>query len=385
MTSHKKRSLLVIFGTRPEAIKLAPVIRELQSRKEIFTTQICSTSQHQELLDQVLDIFQIKPDFHLNVMRSGQSLYHVTSSALIQLEKVLDQTQPDWILVQGDTNSTFTAALAAFYKRIAIAHVEAGLRTGNKYFPFPEEMYRKMTDCLADLYFAPTDAASRNLLAEGIASEKIHITGNTGIDALLQTAAANRKAAAQQKLFAQFKDKHGLSIQDRPFILVTLHRRESFGSDLENMCLALKDISKGLPGLEIIWPLHPNPKVKKPASAILEQSHAIHLIDPLDYVDFVFLMDRSRIILTDSGGIQEEAPSLGKPVLVLRPNTERPEGIDAGTAMLAGTRRTSIAQKTLHLMKDKFAYQNMAKKINPYGDGRAAPRIADILEKTTRL
>ncbi len=384
ISNRKQQTILIIFGTRPEAIKLAPVIHELQSRSEAFTVRVCSTSQHQDLLNQALDIFRIKPDFNLNVMQSGQSLYHVTSSALRQLEKVLDQTQPDWVLVQGDTNSTFTAALAAFYQRISIAHVEAGLRTGDKYSPFPEEMFRKMTDSLADLYFAPTETALRNLLAEGIASEKMHITGNTGIDALLQTAASHQEPGVKRGMAKKFESQHGFSLQDRSLLLVTLHRRESFGADLENMCLALKDISRNLPGVDIIWPLHPNPKVNKPASAVLKDTPSVHLIDPLDYNSFVYLMAQARLILTDSGGIQEEAPSLGKPVLVLRPNTERPEGIAAGTALLAGTSRTSITEKTLHLMKSESAYQEMARRANPYGDGHAARRIADILEKNGR-
>jgi UDP-N-acetylglucosamine 2-epimerase (non-hydrolysing) len=384
VTSQRKKIILVIFGTRPEAIKLAPVIQELRSRDNLFTTRVCVTSQHKEMLEQVLDFFQIKPNCNLNIMQSGQSLYHVTSSALSQLENILDQTQPDWVLVQGDTNTAFTASLAAFYQQISIGHVEAGLRTGKKYFPFPEEMYRKMTDSLADLYFAPTENASLNLQREGVDSEKIHVTGNTGIDALLQTLAANQDPATKQKISDQFRTKLGITIKDRTLILVTLHRRESFGTDLENMCLALKDISRNLPGADIIWPLHPNPKVKEPAAALLENSPSIHLIDPVDYSGFVYLMDQSRLILTDSGGIQEEAPALGKPVLVLRSHTERPEGIEAGTAVLAGTLRASIAEKTLHLMKNESAYQDMAKKASPYGDGRAAQRIVNILEKTGR-
>lgn len=375
------KKILFIFGTRPEAIKLAPLIMEARKKKPNLISSVCVTSQHQALLQQVLEFFSIVPDYDLDLMEKGQSLFEVTAKGLEKLQPVLEQENPDAVIVQGDTNTTFFAALAAYYKKIKIAHVEAGLRSGDKYNPFPEEQFRRMTDTLSDWFFAPTESASQNLIKEGIPREKIFITGNTGIDALFLVLEKQETSSINKELEKRFSNLYGLELKKRKNILVTIHRRESFGPDLQSICLGLKELARKATQTQIIWPLHPNPEVKKPVKSELGSIPDIFLIEPLNYSSFVWLMKRSYIILSDSGGIQEEAPSLGKPVLVLRKKTERPEGIKAGTAILVGIKSEDIVAHALKLLQNKSAYDKMARKVNPYGDGKAAPRIISILEK----
>lgn len=376
------KKILLVFGTRPEAIKLAPLIIEAKKKKPNLISTVCVTSQHKNLLKQVLELFDIVPDYDLDIMKKGQSLFEVTVRGLEKLQLVLKIENPDAVVVQGDTNTTFLASLAAYYKKIKIAHVEAGLRSGDKYNPFPEEQFRRMTDVLSDWCFAPTEIASRNLLQENIPQEKIFITGNTGIDALFLTLDTQKTASLNKKFEARFFNSYGLEWKKKKNILVTVHRRESFGPDLRSICLGLKELARRAPQVQIIWPLHPNPEVKNPVKSKLASVTNIFLIDPLDYSSFVWMMKKSHIILTDSGGIQEEAPSLGKPVLVLRKKTERPEGIKAGTALLVGIKSENIVAQALKLLQDKSAYEKMARIENPYGDGKAAQRIVNVLEET---
>jgi UDP-N-acetylglucosamine 2-epimerase (non-hydrolysing) len=374
--------ILVIFGTRPEAIKLAPVIKELQSNPSLFHTTTCVTAQHRQMLDQVLDVFDIAPDYDLNIMKNNQILFEVTADCLKKLEPILKKEKPDLVLVQGDTTTCFTASLAAYYLKIKIGHVEAGLRTNDKFNPFPEEMNRCLTDRLADLHFAPTNSARANLLKEGIPPSKIHVTGNTVIDALLFTIEKQRDKKIQKSLSQSLLHKYGISLDTSKLILVTGHRRESFGPEFENICNGLKKIAQHHSQIKIIYPVHLNPNVQKPARKILSGLDNIHLIEPVDYFTFVWLMNCAHIILTDSGGIQEEAPSLGKPVLVMRKKTERPEGIEAGTAMLIGTASESIFTQATSLLDNESLYNRMASTANPYGDGKASQRIIGILSRT---
>jgi len=368
----KQKKILFAFGTRPEAIKLAPVIKELQKDKKHFKVEICITAQHRHMLDQVLDIFNIRADYDLDIMKQGQTLFDINIRILRGLENLLAKNKPDMIFVQGDTTTAFVSALAAFYLKIPIAHVEAGLRTYDKFSPFPEEMNRKLITHLGDFHFAPTRRAKQNLLKEGIKAEHIIVTGNTVIDALLLCLKMNPKF----KLPFLKKIKPGNRI-----ILVTAHRRESFGIPFENICQALKSIVQRNQDVEIIYPVHPNPNIKNPAEKILGKTERIHLIAPQDYLPFAHLMQKSYLILTDSGGIQEEAPALGKPVLVLREKTERPEAIETGTAKLVGTCKKTIIETTEMLLNSKPAYNKMAKVKNPFGDGRASLRIKLFLEK----
>ncbi len=371
---------LTVFGTRPEAIKLAPVLQELQRSSEI-TSRVCVTAQHREMLDQVLEIFGIRPDYDLNLMRPNQSLYQLTADALVALESVIRQEKPDILITQGDTTTAFVASLAAFYAQIKIARVEAGLRTFQKYSPFPEEINRVLADALADLHFAPTERAKQNLLREGISPEKIFVTGNTVIDALLYVWARVRDRdlsmgfSISKEIFSQIERG------DKKLVLVTGHRRESFGKDFENICLGLKKIAESHPNVIVIYPVHLNPNVRAPVHKILGQTDRVFLIEPLDYEKFVWLMGRAHLILTDSGGIQEEAPALGKPVLVMRKVTERPEAIEAGTAKLVGTDAEAIFQEATQLLEDRGAYEQMARAVNPFGDGHAAERIVKILRE----
>ncbi|MEM2073779.1 MAG: UDP-N-acetylglucosamine 2-epimerase (non-hydrolyzing) [Nitrososphaeria archaeon] len=371
--------VLFIFGTRPEAIKMAPIIHEFKKENR-FSTHICVTAQHREMLDQVLKLFDITPDYNLNIMVNNQSLYDITVNSLNGLKQVLKTDRPDIVLVQGDTTTTFAGALAAFYEKIPVCHVEAGLRTNDKYKPFPEEINRRLTAHIADFHFAPTQKAKQNLLKEGIDEEKIFVTGNTVIDALLMVVEKQSTPDAQIKWNEYFIKNFGISFNnDKKYILVTCHRRENFGSGLKNICSALKEIALSRKDIEIIYPVHLNPNVQIPVRKILGAIKNVYLIPPLNYEALIYLMSKSYLILTDSGGIQEEAPSLGKPVLVMRETTERPEGVEAGTARLVGTDREKIVKETIRLLEDEKEYTAMSKRRNPYGDGKASRKIVEIL------
>ncbi len=365
--------ILSIFGTRPEAIKMAPVVRTLASAAPEIKSEVCVTAQHREMLDQVLNFFEIRPRYDLNIMRPGQSLHGLTARILEQLQSVLDDYRPDYILVHGDTTTTFVSALAAFYKQIKVGHVEAGLRTHNKWAPFPEEINRQLTGRLTDIHFAPTQRARQNLLDENVPDTAIRVTGNTVIDSLLW---------ATEKLNHYTDDEirylHNEVIDPKAkIILVTGHRRENFGDGFLRICRALARIAREHPGAQIIYPVHLNPNVRKPVFDLLGGIPNIRLIEPLGYPAFVWLMNRSYLIITDSGGIQEEAPSLGKPVLVMRETTERPEAVEAGTVLLVGTDEDKIFSRTAELLSGGELYTRMKRAHNPYGDGRAAGRIAD--------
>lgn len=373
------KKVLFVFGTRPEAIKLSPVILKLRAKSKELRTIVCVTAQHREMLDQVLDIFQIKPDYDLDIMKQNQSLFDVTVNGLKKLESILIKENPDIILVQGDTTTTFIAGLAAYYLKIKIGHIEAGLRTKDKYNPFPEEINRRLTDCLADLYFVHTKKAKENLLREGVDKRKIFVTGNTVIDALMMIVKKQNNKKIQKQIEQSFFLKYGISFDNKKLILVTGHRRESFGIDFENICKGLKKIALKNQDIQIIYPVHLNPNVQKPVRKILSGIKNVHLIEPIDYFQFVWLMNKAYLILTDSGGIQEEAPSLGKPVLVMRKKTERTEGIETGTARLVGTDSEKIYSEAIKLLKGKKLYQKMSKTVNPYGDGKASYRIVNIL------
>ncbi len=371
--------IISIFGTRPEAIKMAPVIKEIQKYPEIFESVVCVTAQHRQMLDQVLSLFEIKPDYDFNIMSHGQDLFDVTSDVLVNLRPILSREKPEIVLVHGDTTTTMAAALAAFYSKIKIGHVEAGLRTRNKIAPYPEEMNRVFADYLADEHFAPTEAAKQNLLHDGMNANHIHVTGNTVIDALFMvTGWLNGHDDINKKFDAQFAY---LNKQKR-LILVTGHRRENFGEGFENICLALADIAHKRTDVEILYPVHLNPNVRKPVDLILRRQglHNVHLIEPVDYLPFVYLMNRSSIIVTDSGGVQEEAPSLGKPVLVMRDVTERPEAVQAGTVKLVGTNRDKIVEEIRCLLDEDGAYRKMSLAHNPYGDGKASEKIVNVLK-----
>jgi len=365
---------MLVFGTRPEAIKMAPVIKELQKHQQDFKTIICITAQHREMLDEVLELFAIKPDYDLNIMQDNQSLFDVITKSLLKIKEVLETEKPDLVMVQGDTTSTFSASLASFYFRIPIAHIEAGLRTKDKYQPFPEEINRRLTSHLADFHFTPTRQAKENLIKEGIPKESIFLTGNTVVDSLFYIL----KEIKNKKDIDKFSF---LNSNKNKLILVTAHRRENFGKPLKNICFALKKIVERNKDVEIVYPVHPNPNVYNVVTAILRDIERIHLIKPLDYFSFVYLMSKSYLILTDSGGIQEEAPSLGKPILVMREKTERPEVINSGIAKLVGTQISSIVRTTENLLKDRKSYEKMSKVVNPFGDGKASERIVKILKK----
>lgn len=365
MAENSPLLVMPIFGTRPEAVKMAPLVNELKARPEQFRCVVCVTAQHREMLDQVLQAFSIQPDFDLNIMQSGQTLTQVTTRALEGLEKVLIDTKPDIVLAQGDTTTVLAAALAASYQQIAFGHVEAGLRTDNKFDPFPEEINRRLTGQLTDLHFAPTTRSRENLLREGVSADKIYLTGNTVIDALQQVHKGAR---------ARPQSADGLRT-----ILATTHRRENLGEPLEGIALALHDIIEKFEDTRLVLPMHKNPKVREPLQRILGTHPRVNLIEPPDYLDFVKLMEEAHLVMTDSGGVQEEAPALGLPVLVLRRTTERPEGVDAGTAKLIGTNREDIVREASTLLSDASAYVAMSKAANPYGDGRASERIAEAL------
>lgn len=366
---------LCVFGTRPEAIKMAPLALQLAA-DERFDAKVCVTGQHREMLDQVLSLFDLKPDYDLNIMKPGQDLTDVTAGILTGLKPVLAEFKPDIVLVHGDTATTFAASLAAYYQQIPVGHVEAGLRTGNIYSPWPEEGNRKLTGALATLHFAPTETSRQNLLNEGVGEERILVTGNTVIDALLDVVA---KLEASQSLQAQFSQQFNFLRADKKLILVTGHRRESFGGGFERICRALVDTAKAHPEVQVVYPVHLNPNVREPVNRLLQGIENVHLIEPLDYLPFVYLMNRAHLILTDSGGIQEEAPSLGKPVLVMRDTTERPEAVEAGTVKLVGTDTDMIVKHLNLLLSDETAYAAMSRAHNPYGDGRACSRIQEGL------
>lgn len=368
------RTVMFVFGTRPEAIKMAPVVKAFRDRPDLFDTRVCVTAQHREMLDQVLKLFDIRPDHDLDIMKPGQDLFDITGNILAGIKPVLAQSRPDLLFVHGDTTTTLAASLAAYYSRIPVAHVEAGLRTGNKLAPYPEEMNRRLTGALADLHFAPTTTARDNLLREGVEAAAVHVTGNTVIDALLDVSGRLRNDAGLRTALAQRFD---FLDPGKRLILVTGHRRENFGAGFENICHALSDIAEEHPDVEVLYPVHLNPNVRRPVNEILASRRLtnVHLIEPVDYLPFVYLMDRSHLIVTDSGGVQEEAPSLGKPVLVMRDTTERPEAVAAGTVELVGTSRSRIRQQTSRLLLDAGAYERMSQAHNPYGDGHAAQRI----------
>ena len=376
--SDKKIKVLVVFGTRPEAIKMAPIIKELELHRDKFDTIVCVTAQHREMLDQVLDLFEIKPNHDLDLMTDNQTISDLTSKIIGKITEIIIRETPDLILVQGDTTTTFASSLAAFYQKIRVVHVEAGLRTNNKYSPFPEEINRRLTSHIADIHFAPTEEARSNLIKEGIIERAIFVTGNTVIDALYWVVSKQKDES--EKWNNYFLSKYNISFSNsKKTLLVTGHRRESFGEGFKRICIGLSLLAKNNPNIQIIYPVHLNPNVQKPVYSILGNIKNVNLTPPLDYEPFIFLMNKSYLILTDSGGIQEEAPSLGKPVLVMRDTTERPEGIKSGTAKLVGTDSKRIVSETAKLLYDKVEYEKMARAINPYGDGNSAKIIVNLI------
>ena len=362
--------VMTVFGTRPEAIKMAPVVLELQKHADQIQTIVAVTAQHRQMLDQVLDLFQITPDYDLDIMSQGQTLYDITTKSLMGLKDVLAKEKPDLVLVHGDTTTTFAGALASYYQQVPVGHVEAGLRTGNIYSPFPEEMNRKLTGAIAAIHFAPTATAKANLLKENVNPSHIYVTGNTVIDALMTTVAGDYDFG---------DDLKGVDFQNHRVILLTTHRRENLGEPMRHIYKALRRIIEEIPDTEIVFPVHRNPLVRKVVEEELAGVDRIHLIDPMEYEPFANLMSLSSLVLTDSGGIQEEAPSLGKPVLVLRNTTERPEAVEAGTVRLIGTDKDVVYAETKRLLTDQAAYDAMSNAVNPYGDGKASQRIVQAI------
>ena len=367
----KKIKVMTVFGTRPEAIKMAPVVLELAKHPDKIVPVVTVTAQHRDMLDQVLNLFQIKPDHDLDIMAAGQTLFDITSRAMMGLDKVLQEEKPDIVLVHGDTTTTFAGALASYYHQVSVGHVEAGLRTHNKYSPFPEEMNRKLTGSIADLHFAPTDTSEQNLLAESVGSERIFVTGNTVIDALHKTVDDD----------FQFEDEvlQGIDFKNKRIVLLTTHRRENLGEPMRHVYRAMRRLVDEFEDVEIVFPVHKNPKVREVVQEELGGLSKVHLIDPLDYEPFANLMHRSHLILTDSGGVQEEAPALGKPVLVLRDTTERPEAVAAGTVKLIGTDEKVVYDEAKLLLTDGEEYSRMSEACNPYGDGKASQRIIQAI------
>ena len=379
---------MLVFGTRPEAIKMAPLVKAFQATSDSFRTLVCVTGQHREMLDQVLHIFDIRPDYDLNIMKQGQDLYDVTSRVLLGLREVLKEARPDVVLVHGDTTTSTAAALAAFYAQIPVGHVEAGLRTHNIYSPWPEEMNRQLTGRMATWHFAPTPLSRQNLLAENVAEAQITVTGNTVIDALYWVVdKIKHDASLSQQLDAELQ-RAGYDVErlsgGRKLVLITGHRRENFGDGFIHMCTAIKDLTQRYPQVDFVYPMHLNPNVRKPIHEVFGQDLSglgnMFFIEPLEYLSFVHLMEKSHIVLTDSGGIQEEAPGLGKPVLVMRDTTERPEALTAGTVKLVGTDYDKIVSAVSTLLDDEAAYQAMSRAVNPYGDGKACGRIVETLK-----
>jgi len=371
------KKILCVFGTRPEAIKMAPLVKALEADSR-FTSKVCVTAQHREMLDQVLELFEITPDYDLDLMKHKQTLNQVTSGILINIKPILEDFKPDIVLVHGDTATTFATSLAAYYEQIAVGHVEAGLRTGNIYSPWPEEANRKLTGAITTYHFAPTEASQNNLLKEGYSQDAISVTGNTVIDALLMVREKIKNSA---ELSASFTEKFSFLGQDKKLVLVTGHRRENFGQGFENICAALAQVASEHPNVNILYPVHLNPNVQEPVNRLLKGLDNVFLIEPQQYLEFVYLMDKADILLTDSGGIQEEAPSLGKPVLVMRDTTERPEALDAGTVKLVGTNKELIVSNINTLLSNEAEYNKMSYAHNPYGDGKACSRILDTLAK----
>lgn len=377
------KKILLVFGTRPEAIKMAPVVKALEQHGDTFNTKVCITAQHREMLDQVLEIFEIAPDYDLNIMKENQDLYDVTSRVLLKMREVLLDFKPDLVLVHGDTTTSSTAALAAYYQQIQVGHVEAGLRTGNIYSPWPEEMNRKMTGSIASLHFAPTDISKQNLLKENVPEPNIIVTGNTVIDALFMASArVKQDKKLEKKVLVGLQNSLTdlTNIIKSRYILVTGHRRENFGDGFIRICEALKDIALANSEMNIVYPVHLNPNVQKPVYQLLKGVKNVHLIEPLSYLPFIYLLEKCSFVLTDSGGLQEEAPSFGKPVLVMRDTTERPEAVNAGTVKLVGTDKELIIKEAQKLITDKVYYDSMSKAQNPYGDGKAADRIVKALQ-----
>ena len=377
------KKIMLVFGTRPEAIKMCPLVREFKKHPADFKTLVCVTGQHREMLHQVLDIFDVKPDYDLAIMKEGQDLYDVTSRVLTGMRDVLDKEKPDVVLVHGDTTTSMAAALAAFYRQISVGHVEAGLRTNNIYSPWPEEMNRQITGRIATYDFSPTLLSRDNLLREGVDPQKITVTGNTVIDALQQVVLRIKNDPELQEKLAADLVEHGYDTsRNRRLVLITGHRRENFGEGFLNICRGIKDLSEKYPDVDFVYPMHLNPNVRRPIKEIFgeERKENLFFIEPLDYLDFVFLMEKSYLVLTDSGGIQEEAPGLGKPVLVMRDTTERPEAVEAGTVKLVGTNRDLIVGEVSALLDNENHYLSMSKAINPYGDGQACERIVEILK-----
>ena len=369
------KKILLVFGTRPEAIKMAPLVKALQKDTEHFETRVCVTAQHRQMLDQVLEVFGITPEYDLNIMAPNQDLYDITAKVLLGLREVLKDFRPDTVLVHGDTTTSMAASLAAFYMQIPVGHVEAGLRTYNMLSPWPEEMNRQVTDRICTYYFAPTEQSRANLLQENIDAKKIFITGNTVIDALLMAVdIISTTAGVKEKMAKELQEK-GYTVGDREYILVTGHRRENFGDGFLHICKAIKELAALHPEMDIVYPVHLNPNVQKPVYELLSGLSNVYLISPLDYLPFIYAMQHSTLLLTDSGGVQEEAPSLGKPVLVMRDTTERPEAVEAGTVKLVGTDAEAIVSNVTALLQDKEMYKRMSETHNPYGDGQACERI----------
>ena len=373
------KKILLVFGTRPEAIKMAPLVKALQKDTEHFETRVCVTAQHRQMLDQVLEVFGITPEYDLNIMAPNQDLYDITAKVLLGLREVLKDFRPDTVLVHGDTTTSMAASLAAFYMQIPVGHVEAGLRTYNMLSPWPEEMNRQVTDRICTYYFAPTEQSRANLLQENIDAKKIFITGNTVIDALLMAVdIISTTAGVKEKMAKELQEK-GYTVGDREYILVTGHRRENFGDGFLHICKAIKELAALHPEIDIVYPVHLNPNVQKPVYELLSGLSNVYLISPLDYLPFIYAMQHSTLLLTDSGGVQEEAPSLGKPVLVMRDTTERPEAVEAGTVKLVGTDAEAIVSNVTALLQDKEMYKRMSETHNPYGDGQACERIIAAL------
>lgn len=373
------KKILLVFGTRPEAIKMAPLVKALQKDTEHFETRVCVTAQHRQMLDQVLEVFGITPEYDLNIMAPNQDLYDITAKVLLGLREVLKDFRPDTVLVHGDTTTSMAASLAAFYMQIPVGHVEAGLRTYNMLSPWPEEMNRQVTDRICTYYFAPTEQSRANLLQENIDAKKIFITGNTVIDALLMAVdIISTTAGVKEKMAKELQEK-GYTVGDREYILVTGHRRENFGDGFLHICKAIKELAALHPEMDIVYPVHLNPNVQKPVYELLSGLSNVYLISPLDYLPFIYAMQHSTLLLTDSGGVQEEAPSLGKPVLVMRDTTERPEAVEAGTVKLVGTDAEAIVSNVTALLQDKEMYKRMSDTHNPYGDGQACERIIAAL------
>ena len=375
-----KQKILIVFGTRPEAIKMAPLVKEFEKYQDIFDMKVCVTAQHREMLDQVLSLFEIKPHYDLDIMKAGQDLYDVTSKVLLGLRDILEEFAPDLVLVHGDTTTTLSATLASFYKQIPVGHVEAGLRTGDIYSPWPEEANRLLTTQIAKYHFAPTRTNRENLLKEHTNEKDIIITGNTVIDALFWILDKIKQDSSLENTLQVDIQSKGYTLSDKKLVLITGHRRENFGDGFLNICNALKELASRYQDVDFVYPVHLNPNVRKPVNEILSDIDNVYLIEPLEYLPFVYMLDNSYLVLTDSGGIQEEAPSLGKPVLVMRDTTERPEAVEAGTVMLVGTNNESIISNVSRLLDDDLYYKKMAYSHNPYGDGNASKKIVEFLK-----